>query len=901
MLKRYATGPHSIFLRALLAACCLLVLVLLYPSQTAADSIHVGGQSISLQVSAGFNENYRLNFWTPVQITLNNSGSDFNGWVSVSTFSSSTRSNSGPAAYSPWNFQVPIQLARGARKQIHLNIPLYVGTNYPFGVEARVLDARGHVVVTRRDVPNYLNPNDILVGVFSDNSAGFGPLSTVSLPNHATSIVVTSLDAASMPASSSILASFDMLIVDDFTTAALSPGQRAALVSWVNQGGALVEVGGADWQRTLRALPPELVPVDVHSTTILPSGTHLLPEDERLQGSDPANPSIDDALQQSISISTATLSVSGRSQEYAPTGLVVLSSGTVPLLVQARHGQGTICYLAFDPAVQPFLGWSAIAVFWKSLLLRALGDSALIGNSPKFSSGPGDVLVKEGVEQTLQPPNLFSPWTAGVLLLGYILILGPVRILLVRRLKRPQWGWRIGLCCIVFFSLFSYGLSFYAHGAALLDNTISLVQLNADGSPAHITTYHGIFTPDDGDFTIQFPTNTLVLPVAYPLSASSPVYSPDDPRVTLSPTAGGVSVHEPGTGKWTFHALVSQEDVQLPGKITADLTLRQNRLLGSITNTLQAALDDVFVLLPHGFISIGHLAPRETLRVDLPVQQAIARAGRTLSDAIAVENGLPAAYFPYNNNGQPASDFQRHLATLAALSGAGIAYTPCGGPCITQAIVSKGAVLTAPPGTPETLHVPVNSDPLLLNGAQATLIGWADTPLDGTNVITINHARPNGFHDNMVEMPLNLDFSQNANVPPAIVQGSVIDEQNSDVEVTAPDSYALTAGAVTFEFALPSAQVSSREALTLAEPNAIFDLTHKTHANVVDDVIQASLFNWQTNTWDRMTLYSGAFTTTNTAAYIGQGGRVLLQIANADPSGLLLFAKPSLSLQAIGP
>jgi hypothetical protein len=34
-------------------------------------------------------------------------------------------------------------------------------------------------------------------------------------------------------------------------------------------------------------------------------------------------------------------------------------------------------------------------------------------------------------------------------------------------------------------------------------------------------------------------------------------------------------------------------------------------------------------------------------------------------------------------------------------------------------------------------------------------------------------------------------------------------------------------------------------------------------------------------------------------AYIGPSGRVLLQIANEDPAGLLLFAKPSLSLKGM--
>jgi uncharacterized membrane protein YhaH (DUF805 family) len=895
MLKSYAARPQLIIARTILAACCLILLLLLSPARASAHTINSYAGGLSLQINAGFNENYRLNYWTPVRITLNNSGPIFNGTLNVLTFTAQGRSITGPATYSPWNFEVPVKLAKGTQKQITLNIPFYVGQIYPFGVEARVLDTQGHVVITQRDTPNYLNPNDILAGVLSDNSAGFGPLSTVLLPNHSSSIVVTPLDAASMPATAEVLSSFDILIFDDFTTSRLNAAQRSALVSWVNQGGALMEVGGADWQRTLNALPSNLQLVDVHGIDTLPAGTHLLPADERTPGTATTDPQAVDTLQQPVAASIGTLRTKGSASTSA--GETVLSSGTTPLLIQAQHGQGTICYLAFDPAVQPFPGWSAIQVFWKSLLYRMVGDRALIGNSSKFSTGPGDLLPRQGVEQIVQPPNLFSPWIAAVLFLVYILVLGPLRILLVRRLKRPQWSWRISLSCIVFFSLFSYGLSFYSHGASLLDNSISIVQLNADGSPAHITTYLGVFTPDDGDFQVRFPAGSFVLPVSYPLSAASSIFSAADPHVTLTPAADGVSAHEPNAGKWTFHALVAEQDRQLPGKITADLTLRQNRLVGSVTNTLDTSLNDVFVLLPHSFVSIGHLAAGETQPVNLPMQNAPSKQGATLAGAIALSNGLPSSYFPYSDNGQAQSDFQRHMATLSALSGAGNFYTPCGGPCITQAVMSKGAVFTAPPGTPETLHLPVNSDPLLLKDAQATLIGWADTPLDDTNAITINNTTPNGFHDNLVELPVNLDLAQNVNVPPNILQGRIIDEQNSDVELTAPDTYALTSGTVTVEFALPLAQQPNINSLTLTEPNAIFDLIHKTHPGVNGDLIQASLFNWQTMVWDRITLFSGVFTTASTATYIGPGGRLLLQVANEDSSGLLLFARPSLSLK----
>lgn len=60
---------------------------------------------------------------------------------------------------------------------------------------------------------------------------------------------------------------------------------------------------------------------------------------------------------------------------------------------------------------------------------------------------------------------------------------------------------------------------------------------------------------------------------------------------------------------------------------------------------------------------------------------------------------------------------------------------------------------------------------------------------------------------------------------------------------------------------------------------------------------QARLYNWNTNTWDAITLNNFSFTKTNIKAYTGSNGRVLLQVVNQnDSQSEFYFGKPSLSL-----
>src|SRR5262249_28910289 len=207
--------------------------------------------------------------------------------------------------------------------------------------------------------------------------------------------------------------------------------------------------------------------------------------------------------------------------------------------------------------------------------------------------------------------------------------------------------------------------------------------------------------------------NSIALPTPSLLVPGSPIFSQNDPQAAITPVPGGANVHLKNDGNWPFHVLVTEQDSQIQGGVLAQLSLQNERLVGFITNRLETARDDGFVLLPHRFVPIGHLESGQTLQVDLPLQKALARQGpsinrgpTTLADAIAASQGLPASYFPYTQNQQPGDDRQRHLAILSALSGAGFPYGPCGGPCATHALMSKGAILTIPAGTPPSINLP---------------------------------------------------------------------------------------------------------------------------------------------------------------------------------------------------
>src|SRR5207253_8980165 len=131
------------------------------------------------------------------------------------------------------------------------------------------------------------------------------------------------------------------------------------------------------------------------------------------------------------------------------------------------------------------------------------------------------------------------------------------------------------------------------------------------------------------NFRVRIPGTSqlqLAQPVTDPqLLANAPIAS-DDSASTVVYGVNETNVDLQGLDLWTFHGLVSEQDRQLHGRLITHLTLLNNLLVGTIANTLATPLNDVYVLLPHNFVTIGHIAAGETQQINLPVQSGLPTA-----------------------------------------------------------------------------------------------------------------------------------------------------------------------------------------------------------------------------------------------------------------------------------
>jgi hypothetical protein len=882
----------------LLIGCCLLLLLCswFHPTQASAHTSHTTrtayttlppSNAVTMQVTIGFDSSYKVGYWTPVHVTLSNHGADFHGTLSINTLTRALRSRT--EQLSPWNFEEPVVIPRHGTKQVTLNVPLYPGNTTLDNIIATLRNEHGKVI-TRQNADHgvEIQSGEMLIGLLTDPLVDVGVLNDIFLPGQIGSLTTVQLDAHTMPTTDTVLENFDILVLDSFTSSALHSDQLLALQTWVNRGGILVEIGGSDWKRTLSPLPDTLLPVTIHGTRLLPSATSIVPPGDPLrQNVDLQSLSI--PLPESTEASVATL----RQQGPFSQSETLLSADSIPLLVQAHQGQGLLCYLGIDPGGPQLMNWPGLEELWTLLLMHALGDQTLIPiPALGYNTGPGELLTRAGVLNMLTPEMLPGPTILVAFLCGYALILGPIRLLIIRRLKHPQkWRLSLFLGIVLIFSLFAYNLTFYQRNSSIVDDSVSLIQMTQDGSAAHITTYSGVFVPTTGDFHLHFPGNNLTQPLANQFVLNNrPQLSKKDLPASIEAGTNDTQVTLQGLGAWTLHHTISEQDIHIQGKIATHLFLRNGKLMGTVSNTLSTALNDVYVLFPHHFATIGHLSAGETRQIDVPLSNVSPQSGNSLADQIAESGGVSAPYSPYTHNQRPQTDFQRHMALLSALNGTDYPFPQCKGSCKTISIPDKETLFITGGRVPNpSLNT---NEPLLIPGASATLIGWADQPL--TDGITVNGWHPIGHQENFLQMPLALDLSQSLPIPSDLIQGHLIDITSFDAELRLPGVYAMGDGTMTFEMVAPDLSHQRVSGMTITEPD-LWAHPFGSGSGFLTSHLQAQLYNWDTRSWENIPLQQDTFTTAYPESYLGPGGRVLLQVSNKDSSlGSLYFAPPSL-------
>ncbi len=525
-ISRSARPVRSLIATLVLVAGLALILAVLLPPQPirAADGP-------TMKARALLQGHVRAGAWFAIAVDLENAGPTVTGELQITG-----------GANSQTVFSTPVELATGSRKEYLLYaLPPTFGGNLTVQlVDGERLLGKAQVAIALHD------QSQLVVGVVSDDPAKVvGQLDLLPGQNGLQPVIVP-LQPGDLPERPQAWAPLDRLVWQDVDAASLTPGQIAALQTWVAGGGRLVIVGGTSGADVLTGFPDDLLPyrptgvLDVDPAVLRPV-LGGLPED------------------------AATLTA------YAGTlarGRALATSGDRVIAADESYGAGSVTLLGFDPTTS----WIAQGDSWDAPMWRRL--------LPPRSGGVVSLADDQGIVSTLANlPSLALPPIGGllVLLLGYIVLVGPVNYLVLRWIDRREWAWVTVPALIAVFTVGSFGIGAFLRGSDVIVNEVSIVRGAPGTDQAVAQSYLGIFSPSRATFQVRVPGDALL---AAPMNGDT-FFSSDSSLDVVQGDPSRIRNLEVGYG--SLRTVRADASARGP-VVSASLRLENGSIKGTITN-----------------------------------------------------------------------------------------------------------------------------------------------------------------------------------------------------------------------------------------------------------------------------------------------------------------------------
>lgn len=548
----------------------LVVLTIVVVGQLA--PVAAQNTDVRLTVRPAFQGFFHPGTWLPVEVEVANEGVDRTAEIVV-----------GPTG-GPF-FSTTLDLPGGSRKGVTVYVYLY---NQASRIQAQLL-VNGTEVATVTALVRSVGEG-LLIGVVGTQQ----PRLPAQLED-GTRITTVPLTLGDIPADGLGLSPFDALIFTDVAADELRSDQREAVRAWVLRGGTLVINGDSGLAHTLAILPDDVVPVTLDGFV---------------------SPLADPPL---------------RPLRLIPRTFAVDQPFMVPLpklpdgLAWGRwYGDGQSIVLGFDLATPELVNWSGWRALWQVLLPPSQFVPPNLVSIAKLYS----TFLEENLASALMSLPAFDlpSLTLIVILLGcYVVVVGPVTYLVLRRFDRLALGWVVVPVVTLIFAVIAYSVGYTLRGGDVIISQLSLI--NTYTAPiVRERSFVGIFSPDRSTYRLRSTDDgVLTRPIRVQGPWSSEVLANGRYLQGISDTVvEGLEVPQ-----WSLQA-VATDRVITADVLEAQLIVNGDEVQGEVVNRGGRTLEDVVVVYGDLISRLGSLAPGER-RVSRLERPAYAYEGISLS------------------------------------------------------------------------------------------------------------------------------------------------------------------------------------------------------------------------------------------------------------------------------
>jgi len=594
---------------------------------------------------------FKTGCWTPVEITLQGGTETVTGAVELYV-------PDADGAMCRMVHPRPVQLFPGKQTKV----PMYA----KFGaqqadVRIRFVDGRGKALINRTitsnnsmsdslNVPWAMQPGERLI-VAIGPSLGVEQAAVLHQSSGSEAITVAQIgDVALLPTEWYGYDGVDTVVITTSTpeifTKLLDTGARvAALEKWIELGGKLVLAVGSQGPTVLA---PDSVLARFAPGSFLEPTT--LKQTVALENYVGGGRKIPRPAGRDLALSVPRL----KNIE----GVTIVAEADLPLVVRTPRHFGQITFVAVDLDRQPFIEWEG----------RGLMASRLLGlPDPSTTPDPNNVMnarnrwMPDLASQMQSGLDTFTGVTripfalVALLILGYIVLIGPGDYFLVKRvLKRMELTWITFPLWVILVSGGAYVLARYTKGDDLRLNQVDLIDVDTTTGLTRGTSWMNLFTPQSRTFNLS-------LIAKQPSGADA---AQADRLFAWSGAAnrayggggGGMFAGEYGFSPqldsvidapiqvWSTKGFLGRSSYTSAPTVTADLTMDTSRVpIGKIQNGLTEPLADCMLLSDRWAFLLGELQPGQSVEL---------KAGerRDLEQVLRTTNwGGAASYLPNQN------------------------------------------------------------------------------------------------------------------------------------------------------------------------------------------------------------------------------------------------------------
>lgn len=552
--------------------------------------------TLEVQAKAGISGKAKYQSVTPLQVTVKNNGADFSGDMAINTF------NSYQAASA---LVVPIDIAAGEEK----TFTLYLDSLADYGYSDADLFAfyegdieKGKKVAykgTKRLQANFLEANSTFIYTLTDKSDRLSAYLRLSQFVPSNSVEIFNLNQLKDYTLPEVAQGFEManiIAVDEIAIADLSPKQQEALLKWVQDGGTLL-LGGAEQINATAGVFKDYLPLSLSQKMTSVSADSLT----KLSGGG--------IFTQAIQVYTAT-----ENEGSVP----VLKDNNIILAAKKQVGSGEIVQTTFSLGDQPLASMDGYA----ALTAKMLDIQTMSQQTTMQGQSTMDQLSYElGSINELFPSFEVSVTYMLIVIILYILVIGPILYFVLKKMDKREHAWWVvpAISVVLSITLFIFGAKDRIVQPQVQQS--AFFKVNEDSS---VNGYYveSILTNRSGNFVVNADKATTALAFRNNYNLSGAAGSLHESSY-IKEHANGSTLTLRDLSYWSVQSFGGKTAAQNIGKMDVDITLKDEKLSGTVKNNFPFALKDVTVISGTKEVKLGDIEPNATLTVDKEMKTTV--------------------------------------------------------------------------------------------------------------------------------------------------------------------------------------------------------------------------------------------------------------------------------------